>query len=158
MLVMGQTWLASDFMARGVLPYHGQQPLELAILFVFAILFAWISAGFWTALAGFATLALGRDRIRHHTNHPSRRTGKRHPRRRAHGRRNADLQRRRGARFRGPARNLRIARGHRCGVTGSIFSSCRTRGNADTRVEELAAWIELCRAGERIRARLLSLA
>jgi len=61
-LVLGQTWLASDFMARGVLPYHGQQPLELAILVVFAILFAWISAGFWTALAGFATLALGRDR------------------------------------------------------------------------------------------------
>jgi len=61
-LVLGQTWIASDFMARGVLPYHGQQPLELAVLVVFAILFAWISAGFWTAIAGFATLALGGDR------------------------------------------------------------------------------------------------
>src|SRR4030095_9999885 len=63
MLVLGQTWLACEFMVRGVLPYHAQQPLELAILCVFAILFAWISAGFWTALAGFATLALGRDRF-----------------------------------------------------------------------------------------------
>ena len=33
-----------------VLPYHGQQPLELAILSLFAILFAWVSLGFWTAL------------------------------------------------------------------------------------------------------------
>jgi len=49
-------------MSRGVLPYHGRQPLELAILVLFAILFAWISAGFWTAFAGFATLALTRDR------------------------------------------------------------------------------------------------
>jgi len=61
-LVAAQTWLACDFMSRGVLPYHGQQPLELAILVLFAILFAWISAGFWTAFAGFATLALSRDR------------------------------------------------------------------------------------------------
>ena len=80
MLVVGQTWLASDFMAQGVLPYHGQQPLELAILFVFAILFAWISAGFWTALAGFVTLALGRDGYRDHTNHPPRRASGRHSR------------------------------------------------------------------------------
>jgi len=63
MLILGQTWLACDFMVRGVLPYHAQQPLELAILCVFAILFAWISAGFWTALAGFATLSTGRDRF-----------------------------------------------------------------------------------------------
>ena len=63
MLILGQTWLACDFMVRGVLPYHAQQPLELAILCVFAILFAWISAGFWTALAGFATLSIGRDRF-----------------------------------------------------------------------------------------------
>jgi membrane glycosyltransferase len=63
MLILGQTWLACEFMVRGVLPYHAQEPLELAILCVFAILFAWISAGFWTALVGFATLARGRDRF-----------------------------------------------------------------------------------------------
>src|SRR5262245_32407711 len=28
-LIVGQTWLACDFMVRGVLPYHAQQPLEL---------------------------------------------------------------------------------------------------------------------------------
>jgi membrane glycosyltransferase len=62
-LVVAQTWLASDYMVRSVLPYHGQPPLELAMLVVFTILFAWISAGFWTAIAGFVTLAMGRDRF-----------------------------------------------------------------------------------------------
>src|SRR5207237_8759665 len=60
-LIIGQTWLGTDFMIN-VLPYHGRQPVEVAILVIFAILFAWISAGFWTAVAGFALLTLGRDR------------------------------------------------------------------------------------------------
>jgi membrane glycosyltransferase len=60
-LVVGQTWLATNFMVQ-VLPYHGRPALELAVLLLFAILFGWISAGFWTALAGFLTLALRRDR------------------------------------------------------------------------------------------------
>jgi len=29
-----------------ILPYHGRDPIEIAILILFAILFAWISAGF----------------------------------------------------------------------------------------------------------------
>lgn len=60
-LTLAQSWLATTLMSA-VLPYHGQQPLELAILTLFAILFTWISLGFWTALAGFLVLALGRDR------------------------------------------------------------------------------------------------
>ena len=60
-LVVLQTVLATHFMAT-VLPYQGGQPLELAILILYAILFAWISAGFWTAIAGFAVLLLGGDR------------------------------------------------------------------------------------------------
>lgn len=60
-LVCGQTWLAGNYMAS-VLPYHGRQPLEIALLVLFAILFAWISAGFWTAMAGFAVLLKGGDR------------------------------------------------------------------------------------------------
>ena len=31
---------------------------------LFAVLFGWVSAGFWTALAGFLLLARGRDRYR----------------------------------------------------------------------------------------------
>ncbi|MCW5604225.1 MAG: glucans biosynthesis glucosyltransferase MdoH, partial [Burkholderiales bacterium] len=45
-----------------VLPYQGRQPLEIAMLVLFAVLFGWISAGFWTAIAGFALLCAGRDR------------------------------------------------------------------------------------------------
>jgi membrane glycosyltransferase len=51
-LVTVQTVMATDFMAD-VLPYHGNQPLEMMILTLFAILFAWVSVGFWTALLGF---------------------------------------------------------------------------------------------------------
>jgi membrane glycosyltransferase len=54
-LALGQTWLATMLMS-GVLPYHGQQPLEFVILVLFAILFTWVSMGFWTALAGFFVL------------------------------------------------------------------------------------------------------
>ena len=60
-LVLLQTVLATDFMAS-VLPYQGRQPLEIAILVLFAVLFAWISAGFWTAIAGFIVLMRGGDR------------------------------------------------------------------------------------------------
>jgi membrane glycosyltransferase len=59
-LIVGQTWLATNVMVS-VLPYHGSQPLEIPILVLFAILFGWISAGFWTALAGFLLLLRGSD-------------------------------------------------------------------------------------------------
>jgi membrane glycosyltransferase len=60
-LTLGQTWLATDYMAT-VLPYQGSQPLEIAMLVLFAMLFAWVSAGFWTAVAGFFLLLFGKDR------------------------------------------------------------------------------------------------
>ena len=43
-------------------PYHGRELLELAILSLFTLLFAWVSLGFWTAMSGFVLLCLGRDR------------------------------------------------------------------------------------------------
>jgi membrane glycosyltransferase len=46
-----------------VLPRHGGDALEAAIGAVFCVLFAWISAGFWTAIVGFAVLMRGRDRF-----------------------------------------------------------------------------------------------
>jgi membrane glycosyltransferase len=47
---------------KGVLPYQGKQVLEVGILFLFALLFCWVSAGFWTAMMGFLQLLIGRDR------------------------------------------------------------------------------------------------
>ncbi|MFT3848273.1 MAG: glucans biosynthesis glucosyltransferase MdoH [Propionivibrio sp.] len=59
-LTVGQTALAAWSMAL-VLPYHGGRPMEVAILVLFTLLFFWVSAGFWTAIMGFAVLATGRD-------------------------------------------------------------------------------------------------
>ena len=59
-LILAQTYAATHFMAA-VLPYHGTQALEISTLSLFAILFAWVSAGFWTAMAGFLLLAGGND-------------------------------------------------------------------------------------------------
>ena len=60
-LIIAQTWIAAEAM-RSVLPYKGGTALELAVLALFVVLFAWVSAGFWTALAGFVLLFRGRDR------------------------------------------------------------------------------------------------
>ncbi|OLO04356.1 MULTISPECIES: glucans biosynthesis glucosyltransferase MdoH [Salinicola] len=60
-LIFGQSIIAANQM-RTVLPGQGQQWLEIAILSLFVLLFAWVSAGFWTALMGFFQLLRGRDR------------------------------------------------------------------------------------------------
>ena len=60
LLVLAQTVFATDFMTA-VLPYHGRQPMEIAILVLFAILFCWVSAGFWTAVMGFVVQLFGGD-------------------------------------------------------------------------------------------------
>jgi len=60
-LVLAQT-LAATWSMIAVLPYHGRQPLEIAILALFVVLFGWVSAGFWTAMMGFVLLVAGRDR------------------------------------------------------------------------------------------------
>ncbi len=59
--VIVQTAVATWYM-KAVLPYQGGQILEMAILLLFALLFCWVSAGFWTALMGFLQLMMGRDR------------------------------------------------------------------------------------------------
>jgi membrane glycosyltransferase len=61
-LVLVQTAAFAYYMTEKILPYHGREPLELAILTIGTILFVWISLGFWTALSGFVLLCLGRDR------------------------------------------------------------------------------------------------
>lgn len=44
-----------------ILSVNGMTALELGILVLFAITFAWISIAFWTAVAGFVLQLLGRD-------------------------------------------------------------------------------------------------
>ncbi len=53
--MMGQDWLVS---LMQLLPYV----LQSGILILFAILFCWVSAGFWTALMGFLQLLIGKDK------------------------------------------------------------------------------------------------
>ena len=60
-LALIQTTAFAYYMTTEVLPYHGQQPLEVAILSLSTVLFAWVSLGFWTALSGFVLLWFGRD-------------------------------------------------------------------------------------------------
>lgn len=59
-LMIGQTALATFYMSR-VLPYQGTTPLEMGLLALFALLFCWVSAGFWTAMTGFLLLVTGKD-------------------------------------------------------------------------------------------------
>jgi membrane glycosyltransferase len=47
---------------RSVIPETGRVPLEPLLVGFFAVLFGWISIGFWTAVAGFLVLLTGRDR------------------------------------------------------------------------------------------------
>lgn len=61
-LILTSTVLASSYMAD-VLPHHGNTWLELTIVIVFAALFAWISIGFWEAVAGLFILARRYDRF-----------------------------------------------------------------------------------------------
>jgi membrane glycosyltransferase len=61
-LIFVPALIATRYMME-VLPRHGGDALELAIAAVFGVLFAWISAGFWTALVGFGVLMRDRDRF-----------------------------------------------------------------------------------------------
>jgi membrane glycosyltransferase len=61
-LIIATSVIASGHMAD-ILPHRGSTRLELAIVIVFATLFAWISIGFWEAMAGLFTLARRVDRF-----------------------------------------------------------------------------------------------
>ncbi|MGO3694557.1 glucans biosynthesis glucosyltransferase MdoH [Marinobacter sp.] len=69
LFVFGQTGVACYFLLW-VLPYHGGTLLELGMLVLFAILYAWIAIGFWTAVFGFVIRLMGGDRhsiLKRHT-------------------------------------------------------------------------------------------
>lgn len=60
LVVAIQTTVATRY-ALWVLPYHGGDALEIAIAVLFAILFTWISIGFWMAVYGFYLRRRGGD-------------------------------------------------------------------------------------------------
>lgn len=140
-LVIAQTIVATEFMSA-VLPYHGNQPLETLVLALFAILFGWVSAGFWTAMAGFLLLLLGRDRFAISRTaaadapiDPAARTAIIMPIC------NEDV----GRVFAGLRATYRSV-----ASTGELahfdFFILSDSSSAETRVAELTAWLELCRA------------
>ncbi|MAO11763.1 glucans biosynthesis glucosyltransferase MdoH [Marinobacter sp.] len=61
LLVGGQTLIAGNLLLQ-VLPYHGGTPVEVGIVLLFALLYVWISFGFWMAVYGFVLRLLGGDR------------------------------------------------------------------------------------------------
>ena len=141
-LILMQSLLATYFMAQ-VLPYHGRRPLEVAVLALFVVLFAWISAGFWTALAGFWLLARGGDRYA-----ISRRMGDAAAPIPEDARTavvmpicNEDVQRV----FAGLRATYESLAQNRALERFDFFVLSDT-GNADTRVAELDAWLALARA------------
>ena len=53
--------IGTDYMVD-IMPQHGRDWAERGLLALFAILFAWVSAGFWTAVLGAWVLLRGGDR------------------------------------------------------------------------------------------------
>jgi membrane glycosyltransferase len=140
-LVVSQTYIAANFMSA-VLPYHGAHALEIALLILFTILFAWVSVGFWTAIAGFLLLLLGRDEYAISRSAAA----------------DATIDPAARVAIVMPIRNEDVVRVH-AGLRATYESLARTgelghfdffvlsdSSEPDTRVAELAAWAGLCRA------------
>jgi membrane glycosyltransferase len=140
-LVVSQTYIAANFMSA-VLPYHGRQILEVAILVFFTVLFGWISAGFWTAMAGFMLLLLGGDRFAISRSAP----------------RDAPIGPEVRVAIVMPICNEHVVRVY-AGLRASYDSLQRTgklehfdffvlsdTNKPDIRVAEIAAWVDMCRA------------
>ncbi|MBF8270529.1 MAG: Membrane glycosyltransferase, partial [Gammaproteobacteria bacterium] len=59
-LISSQVVIGARFMLR-VLPYHGGNTLELALTVIFALMFTWLTIGFWMAVYGFLLRLVGGD-------------------------------------------------------------------------------------------------
>jgi membrane glycosyltransferase len=140
-LVVTQTLVATELMTV-VLPYHGAEPLETLLLVLFAILFGWVSAGFWTAMAGFFLLLVGRDRFSISKSAAA----------------TAPIDQNARTAVIMPICNEDVARVF-AGLRATFRSVAKTgeldqfdffvlsdSSSAETRVGELTAWLELCRA------------
>lgn len=140
-LVLLQTCIAIDFMVA-VLPYHGRQPLEIAILALFAVLFCWVSAGFWTAMMGFLMVLRGGDRYAISRTAPA----------------DAPLDERTRTAIVMPVCNENVSRVY-AGLRATYESLRRTgelaqfdffvlsdSSDPDTRVAEIQGWFDLCQS------------
>lgn len=139
LMVLGQTLVATYFM-REVLPYNGQQKLEIVVLVLFAILFLWLSAGFWTAAMGFFQLL----------------TNKRHYLASRVEAEDATIARETRIAVVMPICNEDVARVYAglgatyrsLAATGELdhfdFYILSDSSDADRRVAELAAWFDMC--------------
>jgi membrane glycosyltransferase len=138
--VLGQTYVAV-YLMTAVLPYHGSHWLEMCILVLYAILFAWVGSGFWTALMGFWVLLWGKRQILDQRLDRGRRGDRR---------RNATA-------ILVPIFNEDVARVF-AGIRATYDSIARTGKlkhfeffvlsdtiDSDTRVAELQAWLTMCR-------------
>lgn len=141
LLIIAQT-IGATYLMSAVMPYKGRHWLELSSLALYAVLFAWISAGFWTAVFGFLVLLTGRDKYAiSATAAPDTPL--------APGRNTAILV---------PICNEDVHRVFagvratydsvvRAGLRDSFdFYVLSDSGKADARSEEVAAWLALCRA------------
>ncbi|MES2994254.1 MAG: glucans biosynthesis glucosyltransferase MdoH [Pseudomonadota bacterium] len=61
LLVVFGAVIGTDYMVD-IMPQHGRDWAERGLLVLFAILFGWVSAGFWTAVLGAWVMLRGRDR------------------------------------------------------------------------------------------------
>jgi membrane glycosyltransferase len=140
-LMLGQTYVATYYMTA-VLPYHGTHVLEIFILILYAVLFAWVSAGFWTAMMGFLQLLMRRDRYSITNTAPL----------------DASIDASARTAILVPICNENVSRVF-AGVRATYASLARTgelkhydffilsdSNEPDVRVAELEAWIKLCRA------------
>ncbi|MDR1038611.1 MAG: glucans biosynthesis glucosyltransferase MdoH [Deltaproteobacteria bacterium] len=59
-LIAAPTLVAANVM-YSILPHRGEPVLSIVMTGLFAVLFAWISVGFWSSLAGFLLLLFDRD-------------------------------------------------------------------------------------------------
>ena len=62
LFLIGLTTIVAGGYMMYVLPHRGQTSLEIVIVIFFALLFAWISIGFWTSLIGFWVLLRRKDK------------------------------------------------------------------------------------------------
>lgn len=68
-IVFSQTGVGTHYLMQ-VLPYHGGNLVEQGLIVIFALLFAWISIGFWIGISGFLIRRLGGDRKSLAKRHP----------------------------------------------------------------------------------------
>jgi membrane glycosyltransferase len=71
-LLLAVQTLAGTYLMLSILPYHGGDWIEGSMVLLFAILFTWVSTGFWLACLGFVLRRLGGDPFSLLRRHPER--------------------------------------------------------------------------------------